>query len=264
MVIEPLLDHTWEPEAGVGMGDTINIAGFTQNQRSDVTKRSTFGTAAAPTWKAATEDQTPLLINQMPIDAHRIPIEMSLQAMPGYEAKLIDGIGQAIALFVDYDLASDGTDGFDAFTAIGAENVDVTDDVILEGETNLNNVNAPLDGRFFVLSPATRASLMQIEVLRNQLYSSSVGNLPGDRGAGYLGKIYTLDCYMSNNLESGTSAGKKNFIGQRECIAFAAQQEVKILQDVNLEEGILKQIVGYMVYGRKIVKSTFGREVGGK
>lgn len=263
VVIVPLLDHTWEPEAGVGMGDTINIPGFTQNQRSDVAARSVFGTAAEPTWKAATEDQTQLLINKMPIDAHAIPVEMSLQAMPGYEARLIQGIGQAIALYVDYDLASDGTDGFDAFTDIGADNVDITDDVILEGETQLNTVNAPLDGRFFVISPAGRASLMQIDVIRNQLYGASVGNIPGDRGPGYLGKIYTLDTYMSNNLETVTS-GKRSFIGQRECIAFAAQQDVKVMQEVSLKDGIIKHVVGYMVYGRKIIKSTFGRGVLGK
>ena len=263
VVIVPLLDHTWEPEAGVGMGDTIFIPGFSANQRTDVDPRSTFGTAAEPTWKATTEDQTTLNINKMPIDAHAIPVEMSLQTMAGYEAKLIQGIGQAIALYVDYDLASDGAHGFDVFTDIGADNVDITDDVILEGETVLNSSNAPLDGRFFIISPASRASLMQIEVLRNQLYNASVGNLDGSKGAGYLGKIYTLDVYMSNNLKTATS-GKYNFIGQRECIAFAAQQEVKVVQELSLKDGIIKHIVGYMVYGRTLVKSSFGRAVLGK
>ena len=262
-VIVPLLDHRWEPEVGVGKGDTVNIPGFTQNQASDVTTRSVFGTGGSLTWNANTEGQTQLLIDQMEIDAYRMPVEMSLQAMTNYDMLLVEGIGQALALKVDSKIASDGTNGYDAFTAIGADNVDVTDDVILEGETNLNNVNAPLNGRYFVMSPATRASLMQIDVIRNQWYANTVGNLPGDKGAGYMGKLYTLDCYMSNNLESGT-AGIKNFIGQTECIAYASQQEVKIVKDLNIEDGLFNQVVGYMVYGFIQVKSTFGREVDGK
>lgn len=262
-VLVPLLDHRWEPELGVGSGDTVNIPGFTQNQASDVTTRSTFGTAASLSWNANTESQVQLKVNRMEIDAYRMPVEMSLQAMTNYDTLLTEGIGQALALKVDSRIASDDTDGFDAFTAIGADNIDVTDDVILEGETQLNNVNASLEGRYFVMSPSTRASLMQIDVIRNQWYANTVGNLPGDRGAGYLGKLYTLDCYMSNNLEAGTS-GKKNFIGQTECIAFAAQQQVKIVRDLNIEDGLLDQVVGYLVYGFKQVKSTFGREVDGK
>ena len=262
-VIVPLLDHRWEPATGVGMGDTVNIPGFTQNQASDVATRSTFGTGASLTFNATTESQTQLVINKMQIDAYRMPVEMSLQAMTNYNTLLVEGIGQALALKVDSDLASDGTDGFDAFTAIGTDNVDVTESVILQGETNLDDNNAPVEGRYFVMSPATRASIIQIDVLRNQLYDKSTGNLKADAGPGYMGKIYTLDCYMSNNLESGTS-GKKNFIGQTEAIAFASQQEPKIVKDLNVEDGLFNQVVGYCVYGRKQVKSAFGREVDGK
>lgn len=263
VVIVPLLDHRWEPELGVGKGDTVNIPGFTQNQASDVTTRSTFGTGASLSWNANTEGQTQLVVDKMQIDAYRMPVEMSLQAMANYDTLLTEGIGQALALKVDSDLASDGTNGLDAFTAIGSDNVDVSEDTILQGETNLNNNNAPVEGRNFVMSPATRASIIQIDVLRNQLYSTVMGQVVGDTSPGFMGKILTLNCYMSNNLASGTS-GKKNAIFQTEAIAFAAQQEVKIVKDLNVEDGLFDQVVGYLVYGRKMVKSAFGREVDGK
>jgi len=262
-VLVDLLDHRWEPEIGVGMGDTVNIPGFTQNDRANVTKRTTFGTGAALTFNANTESQTQLVVDHMVYDAYRMPAEMSAQRMAQYETLLMEGIGEAIAAYVDYDIASDDTNGLDAFTAIGTDNVDVTEDVIIEGETNLNNYSAKLDGRVYVVSPATRGSILKIEALRNMLYDKSIGNLDGAKGAGYLGKVLTLDVYMSNNLESGTS-GKKNAIFQKEAIAFAAQQNLKVVKGLNIADGLFQEVVGYMVYGFKMVKSTFGSEVDGK
>jgi len=265
VVLADLMDRRWEPELGVGKGDTVNIPAFTQKGRSYVNKRATFGTGAALTFNYITEGQIQLKADQMAIYAFRMPVEMSAQSMAKYEKLLVDSAGPSIAEQVDYELASDNTNGLDAFTTyvVGADNVDVTDDVILEAETNLNNVNAPLDGRFFAMSPATRASLMQIEVIRNQLYNKSVGNLEGSKGQGYMGKIYTLDCYMSNNLEAGTS-GKKNAIWHQFAIAFAEQQSVKIEKGLNIADGLFNEYAAYNVYGFKQIKETFGNEVDGK
>jgi len=262
-VFVPLLDHRWEPELGVGRGDVVNIPGFSQNQRTDTNTRSTFGTGAALTFTVVTEGQTTLNVDKMAYHAWRMPVEMSLQTMKPYESLLMEGVPQSLALQIDNYFASDGTDGIDAFTDIGADNVDITDDVILEGETNLNNVNAPLEDRWMLISPASRGSLMQIEVLRNQLFANTVGNLSGAKGAGFLGKIYTLNVYMSNNLETVTS-GKRNAIFHREAIAIAVQQEVKIEKGLNIADGIFNEFVGYLVYGGVVVKSTFGRSVLGK
>jgi len=262
-IIWPLLDHRWEPEIGVGQGDTVNVGNFTQNTRSNVNARSTFGTGASVTFTATTESQTQIVVNKMAIDAHRMPVEMSVQTMPMYKTLLLEGIGQSLAQYMDYDVASDDTNGFDAFTAIGTDNVDVSEATILQGETNLNDYLAPQPGRFFMMSPATRASIIQIDVLRNQLYSSSVGNLDGEKGNGYIGKIYSLDCYMNADLEAGTS-GKKNFIGHMEAIAVAAQASPKVVRQMNITDGIFEEVAGYCIYGFKLVKSTFGREVDGK
>lgn len=263
VIIWPLMDSRWQPELGVGRGDTVNIPNFTQNTRSNVTKRSTFGTAASLTFTATTESQTQLVVDKMAYQAHRIPVEMSVQQMPVYNTLLSEGIGEALGQQMDYDIASDGTNGFDAFTAIGTDNVDITESVFLQGETNLNDNLAKQEGRYFVCSPATRGSMMQIDVFRNQLYASSVGNLDGSKGNGWFGKIYSVDCYMDADLESGTS-GKKNFMGQTEAIAVAKQLDVKMVGGLNIADGLLNEVAGYCVYGFKQVKSNHGREVAGK
>ena len=261
VVLPNLMDRRWEPEVGVGRGDTVNIPNFTQN--TSATKRSTFGTGASLTFDAVTESQTQLVVNQMAYKAFRMPVEMAVQTMPSYVSLLTDGIGEACAIKIDSELAGANSNGLDAFTATGTDNVDITEDTLFTAETNLGDNNAPLQDRFLVVSPASRASLLKIEAFRNSLYQSTIGSIGGDKGRGYLGRVYTYDVYESNNLEDGTS-GKKNAMFQREAIAYAEQQSVTMVQDLNIEDGLFHQYAGYVVYGHKMVKSAFGREIAGK
>ena len=262
----PLLDHTWEPELGVGRGDIVNIFGFTQNNAA--TNRGagtgTFGTGASITFDANTEGQTQLAVNRLYLKAHRMPVEAQAQVIPGYLAMLMKGHGEAIALQIDADIGADNTNGFDAFTTVvGTDNVDLTEDDLLTIQTNLNNQNAPLDGRVGVISPASHQSLMKVEAFRNQMYKDTMGNLDGGKGAGQLGPILTFQMYMSNNLEAGT-AGKKNAFFQKEAIAFAEQIALKKADDTNIEDGLFRQYVTYTTCGFKIVKNAFGNEADGK
>ena len=261
VVLPGLMDRRWEPEIGVGEGDTVNVPTFTQN--TSASKRSTFGTGASLTFDAVQETQTQILIDQMAYKAFRMPVEMSLQKMKVYLPLLVSGVSEAIALKVDSELAGDDSNGLDALTSIGVDNEDITEDVLFTGEINLDDNSAPMTDRFLVVSPASRASLMKIEAFRNSLYGGAVGNLDGDKGPGYLGHTYTYDVITSNNLESGTR-GKKNAMFQRECIAYCEQQSVRMAKGLNIADGLFDEVAGWMVYGHKLVKDTFGREIAGK
>lgn len=265
VVNPPLWDRRWEPELPPGRGDTVNVPLFGQNTAAS--KRSTFGTTGVLTWSALTDSQLQIVVNQMAYKGFLMPLEMDVQKMPLYDTLLTDGIGQAIAIQIDSELAADNTNGYDGYsTVVGTDNIDITEDNILTCETNLNNANAPLEWRYMVVSPATRGSMMKIDALRNQLYSGSVGNLDGSKGAGYLGKVYTLDVYMSNNLEAG-AAGKKNAVFQREASALIMQKDVSIVEQVQLDDnsgGFDKIVAGYAVYGFKEMKDSFGNELDGK
>lgn len=254
-IIEPKMDHRWEPEIGVGAGDTVNIPEFTQ--ATSAQKRSTFGTGATLTLRAPTENQIQLKVDQMAYQAFQMPVEMNAQVMAIYVPLMTDDIGRAIALQIDTELASDNSDGFDALTPIGTDNEPLTETVILEGEQVLNDNNALLETRYMFISPATYADLRQIEVFRNQFYPQSIIQ---DMGPGAVGKLFTLETYMTNNLEAGTN-GKKGAILQKECIAFAAQTDVKVVQDLEITEGLFNVTAGWKAYGFKLIRSTFGREV---
>lgn len=270
VVIPDLVDRRWEPELPPGRGDIVNVPLFGQN--TSASKRTTFGTLAALTWSALTDVQRQIAVNQMAYKGFVMPLEMNVQKMAMYDTLLTDGIGQACAIQVDSELAADTTNGFDGYsTVVGTDNIDITDDNILTCETNLNNANAPLEWRYLVVSPASYGSMMKIDVLRNQMYRDSVGNLAGDKGAGYRGKVYTFDVYMSNNLEAG-AAGKKNAAFQREATALIMQQNLKIVEEISLSGssgtagayGFAKIVAGYVVYGFLEMKDDHGNELDGK
>jgi hypothetical protein len=265
-VLVPLLDHTWEPELGVGRGDTVNIAGFTQNStpQNRGAGSGTFGTGASITFDAVTESQLQLEVNRFYYKAFRQPVEASTQVMPNYISMLQKGQGEAIALQIDADIAADGSNGLDAFsTVVGTDNVDLTEDDILTADTNLNNQNASVEDRFLVVSPASKGSLQKVEAFRNSLYSGALGNIDGSKGAGFIGPLLSFQMYMSNNLEAGTS-GKKNAAFQREAIAFAEQVSLKTAHDMNIEDGVFDQYITYQTCGFKIIKNAFGNELDGK
>ena len=264
-VLVPLMDHSWENELGVGRGDIVNVYGFTQNNSPNNrgAGTGTFGTGATTTFDAVTEGQTQIAVNRLYYKAHRKPVEAQAQVMPGYWSKIIDGEGEAIQLQIDADLASDNTNGIDAATTvIGTDNVDLTEDDFISAETTLHNQNAPLDGRYAVLSPASYASARKIEAFRNTLYGNQ-GALAGNRGAGYAGMAGSLAVYMSNNLEAGT-AGKKNGIFHQEAIAFIEQLRLQTASDLNIEDGLFNQHVTYNTCGFKIMKTGVLLEADGK
>jgi len=264
VVLPPLMDRRWEPELGVGRGDLVNIPAFTQKGRDFVNKRSTFGTGDTLTFNYVTEAKIQLQANQMGIYAFRMPVEMSVQRLAQYEKLLTDAAGPSLAEQVDYELASGATYGLHALTIdIGSDNVDVTDDLIIEAETNLNAVNAPLEDRFFVFSTGTFGSLRAIEKFANMLYKSAAGNLPQNVGQGYVGDIYSLHCYMSNNLATVTN-GKQNYIFHRYAVAYAEQVSVKVEKGLNIADGLFNEYAAYNVYGSLMVKPTWGYGVQAK
>ena len=266
-ILDPLLDHSWEPELGVKKGDTINIIAFSQN--SGAIARSTFGTAAGLSSEliATTETQVQLAVNKMAIYGFAIPKEDALQALPQYEVHLADGIGKALRLFMDASIAADSgdTDDLDGFTTVvGTDNVDVTEDDLITCMTNIAGQNAPSTDRFLVVSPATFASLLKIDRIVNQLTIGALGGLNANKATGLKGgPVYGFEVWESNNLGAGT-AGKKCAAWQREALAIAVQQEVQIDREFSVIDGLITYTAGSIVFGKKMVKVGFGNELDGK
>ena len=117
------------------------------------------------------------------------------------------------------DLAIDDTLAglVDNFSQIeGTLAVDFTDDNVRRSVQYLDDANAPMDGRFFAMSPANKMSMLGID-----RYASSDFNRGGGANLvkGSFGTIYGLNTWVSTNVEGTNAAGHDNGIYQRDAIA---------------------------------------------
>ena len=113
----------------------------------------------------------------------------------------------------------------DDFTqTVGSLTVDNTDDDVRRADQYLNDANAPSDGRFFGMSPATKNSMLSID-----RYASSDFNRGGGANIikGEFGEIYGYRTFVSTNIEGSNSVGHDNTIHQRDAIALALRMKPK-------------------------------------
>ena len=173
--------------------------------------------------------------------------------------------GRLLAVKMDSNLAGDNTNGLDSFTQVeGVDNVDLTGDNILRSRQYLDDANCDMEDRVMFVSPASLMSVYAIERYRSNLYTSSSGTLPGNKGRGYVGRLIDVACdlYETTNLEAG-SAGKKNAMMHKEAIALIVQKEVTVDQRKPVN-AIKTHLLAWQAYGFKKMRSTFGVEMDGK
>ena len=107
---------------------------------------------------------------------------------------------------------------------VGTLAVDLTDDDIRRAVQYLDDANAPADGRYFALSPATKNSMLAID-----RYASSDFNRGGGANIikGEFGTIYSLKGWESTNIEGTNAAGHDNGIYQRDSMALGMRLKPK-------------------------------------
>lgn len=102
--------------------------------------------------------------------------------------------------------------------------VDFTDDDVRRSVQYLDDANAPMDGRFYAMSPANKNSMLGID-----RYASSDFNKGGGANIvrGEFGEIYGLRTWVSTNVEGTNAAGHDNGIYQRDAIALGMRMAPK-------------------------------------
>lgn len=133
------------------------------------------------------------------------------------------------------DLAIDDTLAalVDDFTqTVGTLAIDLTDDDVRRAVQYLDDANAPSDGRFFAISPATKNSTLAID-----RYASSDFNRGGGANIirGEVGPIYALRTWESTNVEGTNAAGHDNGIYHRDAVALGMRMQPKksVFDDIN-------------------------------
>ena len=128
-----------------------------------------------------------------------------------------------------YSGAFSGADGTTAYvaaanTGLGA----LTDAAIRRSIQRLDDQDVPMDGRFLIVPPSTRNTLMGIARFTEQAFVGEMGSGNTIRN-GEIGNVYGVPVFVTSNAESttGTTAAKVCLLGHKDFAVFIEQMGVR-------------------------------------
>ena len=128
-----------------------------------------------------------------------------------------------------YSGAFSGADGTTAYvagsnTGLGA----LTDAAIRRSIQRLDDNDVPMDGRFLIVPPSTRNTLMGINRFTEQAFVGETGSQNTIRN-GEIGNVYGVPVFVSTNADttSGTTPCRTVLLGHRDFAVLAEQMAVR-------------------------------------
>jgi len=224
------------------VGTTVRWSEITLPNSGAARAKSEGNSGNDITYDAQTENAVTLTINQHYYSAFELEeFEKSL-AIVDQMKWYTKAAAYVVDLAVDDALAA-LVDNFSQVT--GTLAVDLTDDDVRRAVQYIDDANAPGDGRFFAMAPATKNSMLGID-----RYASSDFNRGGGANIvrGTFGEIYGLTTWSSTNVEGTNAAGHDNGIYQRDALALGMrmQPRTRRFDDIaNLSE----QVAISVIYG---------------
>lgn len=245
-------------------GDTIHIP---------TPSRATAAQKVAQTavdYTAATEGEVQVLINQHWYVARLIEDIVKVQALGSMRQFYTEDLGYALARKIDSDLlalgrgfnggggttaysgALSGADGTTAYvaganTGVGA----LTDAAIRRTIQRLDDNDVPEDGRFIVVPPSTRNTLMGLARFTEQSFTGEVGGANTIRN-GQIGNLYGVPVYVTSNADttSGSTPTRVVLIGHRDAAVLVQQMKPRVKTEYDLDY-LSDKMVTDVLYGVK-------------
>tara|TARA_R110000737_G_scaffold329197_2_gene344238 strand:+ start:337 stop:1260 length:924 start_codon:yes stop_codon:yes gene_type:complete len=128
-----------------------------------------------------------------------------------------------------YSGAKSGADGTTAYvaganTGIGA----LSDAAIRRSIQRLDDNDVPMDGRFLMVPPSSRNTLMGIARFTEQAFVGEVGSANTIRN-GEIGNVYGIPVFVTNNADttSGSTACRIALMGHKDFAVFVEQMGVR-------------------------------------
>ena len=214
---EGTVSTQYRDEAGVGT--TIawpTITAFSASSKTEGNDGNDI------TFTANTESSVTLTINQHQYAAFELEEFEESLSLHDQEEIYTRRSAYAVNVAIDDTLAA-LPDNFS--NPVGTLAVDLTDDDIRRAVQYLDDANAPMDGRYFAMSPATKNSMLGIDRYNSSDFASGGG---GNIVRGEFGQIYGLRSWMSTNVEGTNAAGHDNAIYQRDAIALGMRREPRV------------------------------------
>jgi N4-gp56 family major capsid protein len=123
----------------------------------------------------------------------------------------------------DYDAAYSGADGTTLYTGTAGA---LTDAAIRRSIQRLDDADVPMDGRFLIVPPSTRNTLMGIARFTEQAFVGEVGNGNTIRN-GEVGNVYGVPVFVSSNADAATDGDRICLLGHKDFAVLAEQMGVR-------------------------------------
>ena len=222
-------------------GDTVHIPAPT---RGDASAKAA---GSQVTLIAATEGEKTVAIDQHWEYSRLIEDIVEAQALSSLRQFYTDDAGYALARKVDstliqlgrkvqsgggtaaYSGAFSGADGTTAYvaganTGLGA----LTDAAIRRSIQRLDDQDVPMDGRFLIVPPSTRNTLMGIARFTEQAFVGEQGNANTIRN-GEIGNVYGIPVFVTSNADttSGSTATRICLLAHKDFAVLVEQMGVR-------------------------------------
>jgi len=259
-------------------GDTIHIPSPTRGSAS------AKAASTQVTLIAATESEVQVVINNHYEYSRLIEDITDVQAQPSLRKFYTEDAGYALSKQVDDDLFAlgktfgddngsgsdwihsnsfyvDGANGIAAYAADTVVASDLfTDLAFRELVQQLDDNDVPMEGRFLVIPPSVRNTIMGIDRYNSSDFVDGRGVMTGQ-----VGSLYGIDIYVSSNCPVIETAGenaadgavKAAIMGQKDCMVLAEQMGVRT-QTQYKQEFLGDLMTADTLYGVKTVRPESG------
>ena len=195
---------------------------------------------------AATETETQVNVDKHYEYSRLIEDITEVQALTSMRRFYTDDAGYALAKQVDtslvqlgrgfnagagtaaYDKAFVGSDGSSLYVAASNNEAALTDAAIRRTIQRLDDNDVPMDGRFLLIPPSARNTLMGLARYTEQAFVGEVGNNNTIRN-GEIGNLYGIPVFVSSNCDttSGSNAARVALMGHKDSAVLAEQVGVR-------------------------------------
>jgi len=216
-------------------GDTVHIPAPT---RGDASAKAA---GSQVTLIAATEGEKTVSINQHWEYSRLIEDIVEAQALSSLRQFYTDDAGYALARKVDSTLiqlgrkanGGDGTAGYtgaysgaDGTTAYTGTAGALTDAAIRRSIQRLDDNDVPMDGRFLIVPPSTRNTLMGIARFTEQAFVGDAGNANTIRN-GEIGNVYGIPVFVTTNADAATDGDRICLLAHKDFAVLVEQMGVR-------------------------------------
>ena len=216
-------------------GDTVHIPVPARGTASAKVAANTV------TLQASTNTDIAVLINQHYEYSKLIEDIAEVQSLASMRQFYTDDAGYALAKQVDtaviqlgrgvnsgdgtadYTGAYSGADGTTAYTGTAGA---LTDAAIRRSIQRLDDNDVPMDGRFLIVPPSSRNTLMGLARYTEQAFVGEVGMNNTIRN-GEIGNLYGIPVFVSSNADTATDGDRICLLGHKDFAVLAEQQGIR-------------------------------------